>query len=357
MPLSRHLAIAFAIAACGREGHHEAASITLPGAQRVAIGDLDGDGHNEIITVDATLIHVLTPTGREIATAPALGGIQILMTTDLDGDGRAELYAGWGQTRDHRDTLARITVHRLQGSTLASADVTTPTTSRPDVVAIVPMLDTHQLLVAYFESKYMVTSAIATPGPQGWSLQPLATIRTATTYARGDVDGDHVPDIVVGRVYGDDVGIDGDAFILRPEGTRTPLPTTRGLRSLALADTDGDGALEIFMGDGWHQNYAAQAHGLVTHVVRHPDGTFASELVEDTAKQYEVSRILPAHAGSTPAIVTMGSTYVRVFTRTNTGWKGRTLIGAGYDIAVGDLDGVPGDELVVVGDHSKIVKL
>jgi hypothetical protein len=203
----------------------------------------------------------------------------------------------------------------------------------------------------------MVASAIATPGPRGWSLQPLATIRTATSYARGDIDGDHVPDLVVGRVYGDDVGADGDAFILRPDGTRTALPTTRGLRSLALADSDGDGMLEIFMGDGWHKDYAAQAHGLLTHLSHKPDGTFASELVEDTAKQYELSRILPAIVSGKPAIVTLGTSYVRMFTRTPTGWSGSTVAGAAYDIAVGDLDGKPGDELVVVGDRSKIIKL
>ncbi|MDT9047074.1 hypothetical protein RSW36_28555, partial [Escherichia coli] len=78
----------------------------------------------------------------------------------------------------------------------------------------------------YFDSKFNVTSAIARHSAQGWQLEKLASIRMATSYARGDVDGDGKPDLVVGRIYGDDKGIDGDAFVLAPDGKRTVLPTT-----------------------------------------------------------------------------------------------------------------------------------
>ena len=55
------------------------------------------------------------------------------------------------------------------------------------------------MLVAWFDSKYTVTSAIAKHGAQGWQLDKLASIRMATSYARGDIDGDGKPDLVVGR--------------------------------------------------------------------------------------------------------------------------------------------------------------
>jgi hypothetical protein len=325
-------------------------------SSRAVIADLDGDGDREIVAVDAKTMHVLDNTGREISSAPVAGGIQTLIAADLDGDKRSEIYAGWGQSREHMDAKARVTAHRFEKGKLVEETVLAPETERPEVVAIVPMLDTHGLLVAYFDSKYMVTSMTMSHGAHGWTGEKIASLRTATSYARGDVDGDGTPDIIVGRVYGDDRGIDGDAFVLGNAGTRTPIPSTRGLRSLALADADGDGHLDIFMGDGWHQNYGQNARGLLTWS-RHQGTAFTSDIIEDTAGQYELSRILPAQIGGGLALVTLGSHYVRVFVRRGGAWQGTTIGGPARDIAVGDLDGTPGDEILIVGDTSEVVDL
>jgi hypothetical protein len=313
-------------------------------------------GTAQIVAVDAKALRVLDATGHEISTSPVGGGILTLVAADLDGDKRSEVYAGWGQTREHLEAKARITAHRFEKGKLVEELVIAPETERPEVVAIVPMLDTHGLLVAYFDSKYMVTSMRMTKGAHGWTGEKIASLRTATSYERGDVDGDGAPDLVVGRVYGDDRGVDGDAFVLGPGDKRTPVPSTRGLRSLALADADGDGRLDIFMGDGWHQNYGQYARGLLTwsHVV---NGAFTSELVEDTAGQYQLMRILPARIAGSLAIVTQGSHYVRVFVRRGSAWQGTTIAGVARDIAVGDLDGTPGDEILVIGETSESVDL
>lgn len=318
---------------------------------RVAIADLDGDGTRELVAIDGKAIRVLDAAGKELVTAPVTAGIQTLVAADLDGDKHDELYAGWGQTRDFMDAKARVTVHRLDKKTLAEETVLAPETERPEITAIVPMLDQKSLLVAYFDSKYMVGTTKVTKGAGGWTGTKIASIRTAPSYAYGDVDGDTKPDIVVGRVYGDDRGIDGDAFVLAPDGTRTLIPSTRGLRSLALADGDGDGHLDVFMGDGWHQNYGQIARGLVSWA-RHGERGFTTQLVEDTPGQYEVMRILPAHIGGALALVTQGSHYVRVFVRDGERWSGTTIAGAARDIAVGDVDGKPGDEVLVVGEKS-----
>lgn len=325
-------------------------------AARVAIGDLDGDGDREIIVADAKQLRVLDASGREITAAPVGGGIQVLVAADLDGDRRWELYAGWGQSRDHMDAKARITAHRFERGKLVEDVVAAPETSRNEVLALVPMSDQMALLVAYFDSKYMVTSTIMRRGATGWTGEKVASLRTATSYARGDVDGDGAQDLVVGRVYGDDKGIDGDAFVLGKDGARTPIPSTRGLRSLAVAYTDADDRAEVFMGDGWHQNYGKLAHGLLTWA-RHGKSGWTTELVEDTAGQFELMRIVPATLDGKPAIVTLGSHYVRVFVRDNERWRGHTIAGPARDLAVGDLDGEPGDEVVIVGDKSELVNL
>lgn len=318
-------------------------------AWRAAIGDFNGDRKREIAVVDSKQLRVLDAAGHELASVAIASGIHVLVAADIDGDGKAEIVAGWGQTRDYRDAKARITVHRLQGKQLVEEEVAAPQTSRAEVVAIVP-IEKRTMLVAYYDSKFMVTSAIARRSAQGWQLDKIASIRMATTYARGDIDADGKPDLVVGRIYGDDKGLDGDAFVLAPDGSRAQLPTTRGLRSLAIIGGD------VYLGDGWHQNYGEHGRALLTHVRRDKDG-FHAELVEDLAGQYAVERILPATIDGKQMIVAVGSHSVRVFTRDGDRWRGLTIAGTARDVAVGDLDGAPGDEILIVGDKSELVDL
>jgi hypothetical protein len=318
-------------------------------AWRAAIGDFNGDNKRELVIVDNKQMRVIDATGRELASEPVTSGIHVLVAADIDGDGKTEILAGWGVTRDFRDAAARVTVHRMQGKQLIEDVVAMPTTERPEVVAIVP-LDKQELLVAFYDSKYTVTSTIAKPAEQGWRRNTVASIRMATSYARGDIDGDGKPELVVGRIYGDDMGIDGDAFVLAPDGTRTMLPTTRGSRALAIAGGD------VYLADGWHQNYGDNARGLLTRV-HHDQTGYHAQLVEDTAGQYGIERILPATIDGKLVLVTLGSHYVRAFTRDGERWRGLTIAGAARDIAVGDLDGKPGDEIAVVGDTSALVDL
>jgi hypothetical protein len=318
-------------------------------AWRAVIGDFNGDRKREIAIVDSKQLRVIDAAGQELAAVPIASGINVLVAADLDGDGKAEILAGWGQTRDYLNAKARVTVHRLQGKQLVEELIVEPETARAEVVAIVP-IEKQAVLVGYFDSKFMVTSTIARRSAQGWQLDKIASIRMATAYARGDVTGDGKPDLVVGRVYGDDKGLDGDAFVLAPDGTRTKLPTTRGLRSLAIIGGD------VYFGDGWHQNYGEHGRGLLTRA-HYDKAGFHTELVEDTAGQYAIERILPATIDGKQMIVAVGSHYVRVFQRDGERWRGLTIAGAPRDVAVGDLDGMPGDEIIIVGDKSELVDL
>jgi hypothetical protein len=317
-------------------------------AIRVAVGDFDGDHDRELVVVDAKQLRIVETGGREVAATPIAAGIQVLVARDIDGDGRDEILTGWGQSREHMDAKSRISLYRFQRGKLVEEVIAEPQAERNEVVAILPLAD--RLFVAYFDSKYMVTSAYAKRGAQGWQVDPIASVRMATSYAHGDLDGDGKPDLIVGRIYGDDKGIDGDAFLLAADGTRKPIPTTRGLRSLALVGSD------LFIGDGWHQNYGEHGRGLLTWV-RGGSSALRSELIEDTPGQFGIDRILPASIGGGAALVTQGSHYVRVYVRRGETWRGLTIGGAVRDVAVGDLDGKPGDEIVLLGDKSEIVKL
>jgi hypothetical protein len=346
-------AIALGLSACQptTTEHSSGSASAIPGGLCAAIGDLDRDGTNEIVIADAKTLRVIDAKGVQVASLPIDAGIQRLVIADLDGDGRGEIYAGWGQSREHMDTQAHVTVHRLSGRTLSEETIFSPTTTRQDVVALVPMRDAKSLLVAYFDSKYVVSSAVVSRAANGWSSAPLAQIRMATSWARGDVDGDGKPDIVVGRMYGDDIGLEGDAFVLRSDGTRVPIPTTRGVRSIAVIDGD------VYEGDGWHQNYASSARGFLTHA-HYANGAFATDLIEDTEGQYAIDEILPASVDGKSVIVTAGSKYVRAFRKSGAKMQAATIAGLAHDVAIGDLDGKAGDEILVLGDKtSEVINL
>jgi len=347
-------------------------------AQRAAIGDLTGDGKAELVLADPDHLRVLDPaSGKVLASLPAPGGIQVLEVID------GRVLAGWGESREHRDAPARISAYRLQGGTLTESVIATPATSRAEVTAIVPAPG-GALLVAYYESKYMVHAALAretrgrsidrrsaakqgspTPWPEGppegrggWALSDLATIRMAPLFAYADLDGSHHPALVIGRIYGDARGQDGDAFLLRPDGTRVTLPTVRGVRGLVAADPDGDGRDEVFVADGWHQSYAQLARPLLTRI-RAQGAGFQAEVIEELPGEYTAGKLLAADLDGDhrPEIISVGSHYVRVFRRAGTSWVGTTVATVARDVAAGDLDGRPGAELVILGDRSEIVRL
>jgi hypothetical protein len=323
-------------------------------AQRAAAGDLDGDGVPELVLCDAQELRVVKLDGTSIAKVPVRGGVQVLNVADLDGDGRAEILAGFGQTGFRREvTGLRMSIFRLDGGQLVEELVAAPATTRADVQAMLPAPEVKGMLVAWFDSKYMVKSALATRDASGvWTLTEKSTIRMATSYGWGDVDGDHKPDLVIGRMYGDhdDVKADGDAFVWHDDGTQTPIPITKGVRSLVLADSDGDGVDEIYLGDGWDRAYKAKGRGLLTWA-QHGANGFTSAIIEDTPGQWAIMSLAAADldGDGRPEIIGNGSDYVRVWKRTGATWTGVTIGKAARDVAV--VQGKTGPaKLLLVGE-------
>jgi hypothetical protein len=189
----------------------------------------------------------------------------------------------------------------------------------------------------------MVTSVIVKPGA---ASQPLAQLRTGTAYAYGDVTRDGVPDVVAGRIYGDDIGADGDAWLIAP---RTKIPTTRGVRAIAVVDGD------VILADGWHQNYAKEARSLLTRA-HYEGGAFTTTPIDDVAGQYGIEEIVPMH-GREPAFVTRGTHLVRLYRQIAGTWMNTRLAGVARDIAVGNLDGNADDDILVLGEESLIVRI
>lgn len=320
----------------------EALTQTIGNAKRIAAGNLDGNAGPELVLVDHEWLRVIDLQGRERARHQAPGGIQVLHVADIDHDGRAEILTGWGRTRDHRDASARASLYRLEGDTLIEDIVLEPTTERAEIVELLPIPNAKapRLLVAHFASKYMVQLAHAQRNADGWALSPIDTIHMATSVALADLDHDGRDDLVIGRVYGEGPDGEGDAFLLRPNGTREPIPVVGGVRSLAVADLDGDAQLELLIGDGWNRDYGRVARARLTRAWWN-GGAFETELLEDSQGQYTIWEILAVDLDrdASPEIVTRGSAQVRVLARAGGRWRTTKVAPACDDLLALELDG------------------
>ena len=321
----------------------------LAGAVRVAAGDLDGDGRLELMAVDRERLRIVGPDGTTRATLPAPGAPQVLRIADVDGDGRPELLAGWGRSAARPGAKARIALYRLDGDRLVEQTLLEPTTERAQIVQILPMPgDRKAVLAAWFASKYDVSIA-RLPLERGATPVPVATVRMAMSIALGDVDGDGTQDLVIGRPYGDHQQAEGDAFVLREDGSRVAIPIRGGVSSLALADLDGDGTLEVLLGDGWDRDYGRLARALLT-CARWADGAFTAELVEESEGQFVLWSIDAADldGDGRPEVITRGPEQVRVVSMRDGRLQGRRIAGSCDDVAVVNLDGRGGDELLLL---------
>jgi len=58
-----------------------------------------------------------------------------------------------------------------------------------------------------------------------------------------------------------------------------------------------------------------------------------------------------------PEAIAKGNADVRVYWKRGDGWVGEPVAGAVDGMAVGDVDGAPGAEIVVVGARSEVISL
>ncbi|HJZ85855.1 MAG TPA: hypothetical protein VKN99_11825 [Polyangia bacterium] len=324
------------------EPRREPAPAVLGAPERVALADLDGDGRPELAGADGAHLVVVRPDGSRAAEAPALGAPQYLEAGSV-GDARA-VVMGWGMDRAHRDAHARLVAYFWEGGSLRPEIVAEIDTTRQDVAALRlvnwPGMGAG-VLYGLFDSKYFVRVGFATRRGGAWRQRELGRIRMAS--ALDLVHADAGARVAVGRVYGDELGQDGDAFLLGDGGARIPLPTTRGVRALVAQDG------ELFVGDGWHREYGQKARGLVTRISL--AGPHA-ELVEDTQGQYSVHKLALADLDGcgSAELIGLGPSYLRIWKRAGGRFIGRTVASSVPDFAA-----APG-LLLLAGPHPELLR-
>ena len=347
---------------------------------RVASLDLDRDGRQEIAVASSLGVAVIRVFDQGAAAvvwqAPAHGGATALASGDVDGDGIDDLVVGWGMHREKLDAPARLVAYRTRGApvdTLIEEEVAVPTTSRAQFSSIsVTALEPDAgagILYGHFASKYEVRAVFASRDEAGtWRERELFVTRMGSELAAGRFPPEAAsPLLFVGRPYGDELKSPGDVYALGPGpgGERIPLPSVRGVRSLAVVDLGSiaEPIRRVCYGDGWHWKYKAEGRGLITCVGRRPgEDIFRSDAVVETA-EYSISALAAADLdgdGKRELVAAGGKRiYVLVPSQAEDGslrWHWRPRGPGAYDLAVVDVDGDGRDEIALAGEEPALLR-
>jgi hypothetical protein len=228
----------------------------------VAIGDLNGDGKNDLATANSTSDSVSVITRNTAGTgwntrviAGATGsGPRSVAIGDLNGDGDNDL-----ATANYSANTVTVITHKAADSAWATASTTTLTTGGgPASVAIgdlngdaKPDLATANTLG---NSVTVITGNALVAG--GWNASATTSTQAAGgspySVAIGDLSGDGLPDLATANY-----GIRSATVITRnplASGWDTPTPvagaTGTPASAVAIGDLNGDGRLDLALAKG-----------------------------------------------------------------------------------------------------------
>jgi hypothetical protein len=279
----------------------------------------------------------------------------VLLVADVSGT--KEIFVGWGTSRKHLQARLRLMRYRLKGASLEGKVVLEPQTSRAQLtdIALERPGRGGSLLLAHFTSKYMVRHLRLRAEGESWREEELGTWRMAMSMAPASVP--RAGALLVGRLYGDAVGRDGDAFVWL-DGKKLPVPTTRGVSAVAAADIDGDGKQELLLCDGWSQRYAAEGRALLTEA-RFEGGAFKTRQLLELPGEYSISEVqaVDVDGDGKVELLVRGSGTLQLFRRRGGAWSGVVLARNGGDAVAVDLDGDGRHEVAVVGRDAAVITL
>ncbi len=262
----------------------------------VCAGDIFGNAKDELIlAADSSLFiyQIKKDSAYLIYSKQFDQQVLQMVTGDADNDKKNELVLVCGY-RGYKDSEVNVLFVENNKKGWFISSIYSKKSPRPQPlyldIADIDNNGGNEIITSYFESKYMVETVTIKSSSEGWDFDVGPVERMATARDIGMLSGKNQNSMVVGRVYGDTIGEDGDAYIIE-ENRKIELPVYRGVRSaIKIGDADNDGINEIYVGDGWHSNYGKMARarlGMITH-----DGdNYNYSLIEDIKGEVEVSQI------------------------------------------------------------------
>lgn len=348
-----------------------------PALYLIQSGDLNGDGKSEVITWDSAdkemaVSDYVSGQLKKLTSHPLTAFPTNIKIADLDGDGRGELLIGEGlpgynpKTGPQTDLRLRI-YEPLEKGGWTPVEIFRQASTRPDFTSI-EVLDLDgdkqpEILFSYFAEKYVVNIRIARRVGDSWKIEELPSVQMGMHVAAGDVMHNGKKMIVVGRPYGEEVRSTGGAFVLDGE-KRIDLPAFRGVSSLAVGDVDGDGRAEIVVGDGWHFDYGKLARARLA-IIKYAKGKWNYQFVEDVPEHISIRNIKLADidGDGKVEIIAQGQRRdslvgdVRIYQRTASGWRAKTISNDVQEFAVGSFTGNKKNELIFSEEQPQLLAL
>lgn len=276
------------------------------GLAAVSSGLADGGSSDLLAYTDETKkLKLFSRKGtsiEQVAEADATDNIWNATRVTLNGERRILVAYGYG--RENRTAPLKVVSY--------SDKLTDPRTvfERTGERTDTPYLKQHgdKVLICYFESKYFTILGELTPTATGpWEFTQLERTRMGS---RIDAAGEA---IAIGRAYGDEQGQDGDV-LLRAGGTLRVLPTYRGVSWLRAAPWDKGPRPELFIADGWHQNYGTMGQGRISTLTWNEQlGDYVLRLAELDVKERFFGRLIPVEASGKRYLVAVSGTAVYVY--------------------------------------------
>lgn len=326
----------------------------------VAAGRVSGSVHDDLILGKDSVIFVykiIRDSAQLLYKNTFNKEIRELTVADANNDGKNDivLLNGWSGYKDDEVSIHILIRHK--GNWL-TREIYSKSSPRPQPVFLeVNDLNgdgNNEIIASYFESKYMVETVVLSENSGDWTVETAYVDRMAMARDVGLL-GENEPVQVVGRVYGDSIGETGDAYILKGND-RHDLGVYRGVRAaIRIGDGNNDGTNEIYVGDGWHQNYGKMARARLSVIITDGGDTHYS-LIEDIKGQTDVGQIEIADItgdGENELIVS-GNLSARIYKFDNDQWKvfSDTSLKSGQLIA-GNISGNKKKELIIAGRNLK----
>lgn len=290
--------------------------------QIVALGNLFGDTKDEVILGSDSTIYICTiikDSALILYSHTFDKPVLKICTGDADNDGKNDLVliTGYTQYKDSEVNVYMINYFNkesgVNGGKWTVSELYTKASERPQPlyleIADIDNDSKNEIIASYYESKYMVETILISFVSGKVKSRVFLTERMSTAFDVGKLDGRNM--LLVGRVYGDSIGDEGDAYILDGE-IKTRLSVKRGVKSAIKAgDGDNDGKSEIFVGDGWHQNYGKIARGRLAVIGE--DLTYI--LIEDIKGQTNIDQIeiYDIDNDGKKEVLTSGNRYFRIY--------------------------------------------